>query len=290
MKFQQSQLRLNKETQMKKKLRFLHIPKTAGSTFSRILRNQYRGKRRFVFSGDNESDIKRFRELSMDEQKSIDLYTGHAPILTGLPEADGIPIITMLRDPVSRVKSFCQHVSEGKSPHLLKSFPPESFNLDDFLYSDNNEISNLQSRMLIDYEKYRAVPLLRTNHPEEMKEQALQNLFHKVSCYGIQEYFDESLILIASRLGWRMPFYEYRNRKDIKRLLKFEARHIKRIRELNSIDIDVYTAARSRLVKEINSKSYDKNRLITFKLMQKFMSPILHSYGLAGRAAMRLLR
>lgn len=272
------------------KLRFLHIPKTAGSTFSRILVNQYRGKRRFIFSGDNESDIKKFRELPIDEQKSIALFTGHAPILTGLPEADGIPIITMLREPVSRVKSFCQHVSEGKSPHLLKSFPPESFNLDDFLNSDNDEISNLQSRMLIDYEKYRAEPLLETNDPEEKKERALQNLFHKVLCYGIQEYFDESLILIASRLGWRMPFYEYRNKKDIKRLLKFEDSHVKRIKEINSIDIDVYKAARSRFVKEINSKDYDKNRLITFKLMQKFMSPILHSYGLAGRTAMRLLR
>lgn len=272
------------------KLRFLHIPKTAGSTFSRILRNQYRRKRRFVFSGDNVSDIKNFRELSKDEQKSIALFTGHAPILTGLPEADEILIITMLRDPVSRVKSFCQHVSEGKSPHLLKSFPPESFSLDEFLYSDNDEISNLQARMLIDHERHRAEPLLRTDDPEDMKEQALQNLFHKISCYGIQEYFDESLILFASSLGWSMPFYEYRNRKDMKRLLKFEDRHIKRIMELNSIDIDVYNAARSRFVKAINSKSYDKNRLVRFKLMQKIVSPILHSYGLVGRTTVRLFR
>ncbi|VAW65104.1 hypothetical protein MNBD_GAMMA09-2903 [hydrothermal vent metagenome] len=93
------------------KLRFLHIPKTAGSIFSSILKKQCRGKPDFVFTGDNEQDIRDFWGTSLDEQKAIVLFTGHASILTGIPEADDITIITLLRDPVSLVKSFCQHVS-----------------------------------------------------------------------------------------------------------------------------------------------------------------------------------
>jgi len=251
---------------------------------------QYRGKGHFKFSGDNSSDIKRFRALSQDEQESVGLFTGHAPILTGLPEADEIPIITILRDPIKRVKSFCQHVSEGKSPHLLNSFPPESFSLDEFLYSDNNEISNLQSRMLIDFDKYRKRPLIDSSSPAELKYVALDNLFNRIRCYGIQEFFDESMILFASRLGWHMPFYEYRNRKNIKRLLTFEDRHIERIRELNMVDIELYEAAKSRFLDAIQSESYDNGKLAVFKRMQKFVSPMLHLYGVVGRSTLRLFR
>ena len=57
------------------------------------------------------------------------IVLGHAPITTCIKEADSATIITFLRDPVERVKSFCQHVYEGKSLHLKDSFPPELFNL-----------------------------------------------------------------------------------------------------------------------------------------------------------------
>jgi len=269
-------------------LRFLHIPKTAGSTFSSILKKQYRGKANFIFTGDNALDHKRFRELTSDEQKAIVLFTGHAPVLTGIPEADNIDIITILRDPVSRVKSFCQHVSEGKSPHLVESFPPESFTLDEFLYSGNNEISNLQARMLIDYERHRVEPLVTSSSREELKNRAQENLFEKIRCFGIQEYFDESLILFADTLGWSMPFYEYRNRKDINRLLKFEDRHIERIRELNEVDIAVYQAAKERFLNKIESDDYNMRKLVIFKRSKKLVSSALHLYRQSGRTVLRL--
>ncbi|HEC27201.1 MAG TPA: hypothetical protein ENI67_07320 [Gammaproteobacteria bacterium] len=272
------------------KLRFLHIPKTAGSTFSSILTKQYRGKVSFEFSGDNELDIKRFRELSLDEQKAVVLFTGHAPILTGLPEADDIAIITILRDPISRVKSFCQHVSEGKSPHLVASFPPESFTLDEFLYSGNNEISNLQARMLIDYERHRVEPLVTSFSMQELKNRALENLFEKVRCFGIQEYFDESLILFADTLGWSMPFYEYQNRKDINRLLKFEDYHIERIQELNAVDIAVYQAAKEWFLDKIESDDYSRRKLAVFKQAKRIISPALHTYRQTGRTVVRFFR
>lgn len=272
------------------KLRFLHIPKTAGSTFSRILKKKYRGEANFVFSGDNDSDIKRFRGLSSGEQKAIVLFTGHAPVLTGLPEADDIAIITILRDPVNRVKSFCQHVSEGKSPHLLASFPPESFSLDKFLYSDNDEISNLQTRMLIDHERHSVEPLIRNPSPTEVRDRALENLFETVKCFGIQEYFDESLILFSDTLGWSMPFYEYQNRKNKKQLLEFEDRHIERIQELNAIDIELYHAAKEWFLARIESDDYNKNKLIDFKRANGYVSPILHIYRQIGRTIVRLFR
>jgi len=59
------------------------------------------------------------------------------------------------------------------------------------------------------------VQLLKNPSSEELKNRAVENLFEKTECFGIQEYFDESLILFADTLGWSMPFYEYQNRKDV---------------------------------------------------------------------------
>ena len=272
------------------KLRFLHIPKTAGSTFSRILRNQYGEKQRFNFKGKNDQDKERFSELSKDERDAIVLFTGHAPIVSGVEEADDIPIITILRDPVSRVKSFCQHVSEGKSSYLLEEFPPETFSLDSFLYSNNSELSNLQSRMLINYQKKGSHLLIDELTPEEIINTALDNLFNKLKCFGLQEYFDESLIQFASQLGWRTPHYEFRNVKNTKQLLTFEDRHIERIKELNAIDIVFYEVAKERFINVMESEEIYRKKYRSFKRTQKLASPVMKLYGDAGRFVKRKFR
>ncbi len=265
------------------KLRFLHIPKTAGSTFWRILRAQFKGKKYFLFKGKNIADIERYSALPESERKSIELFVGHAPLYSGVKEADEIPIITILRDPLSRIKSFCQHASEGKSAYLLDEFPPETFSLDEFLYSGNSELSNLQSRMLVNYEIDGSNLSGSTLTEDKLKVQALNNLFNKVACFGVQEYFDESLVLFADRLKWRTPYYEYRNRKNTSRLLTFEQRHIDRIIELNSVDIEVYTAARDKFEKLMTSDHRYKKKFEKFKRNQKLVLPLMGLYGGAGR-------
>lgn len=266
------------------KLRFLHIPKTAGSTFWRILRTQYKGRPYFTFKGDNPKDKERYSELSKDERESIAFFTGHAPIISGIKEADEIPIITILREPVSRVKSFCQYVSEGKSnSYLRKNFPPETFDLDEFLSSGYSELSNLQSRMLINYEKKGEELLIGSLSPEQIKLKALDNLFNRISCYGVQEHFDESLMVFTKKLAWSTPYYEYVNRKNVKRLIKFEDRHIQKIKELNSIDMEFYEAAKIRFNDIFESDVQYRNMCENFKRVQKVASPLLKIYGDAGR-------
>ncbi len=229
-------------------IRFLHIPKTAGETLSSILERVYAEYPDFYFTGDCRSDLARYRSLPDEEKRQVRLFHGHAPLTTGVEAIDAVPVVTLLREPVARVKSFCQHVSEGKSPHLVRDFPPEDFDLDAFLDSGDYELSNLQTKFLISQGDLEEIA-----DPATGKERALNRLFHRVDAYGLTEYFEESLAGFARRFGWNIPRYKRLNRKNSRRLIRFERRHIERIIELNRIDLELYQVARERFIQVARS-------------------------------------
>jgi len=247
------------------RLRFLHIPKTAGTTFTNILHRQYPAKRRFELNAHIASNLERFAALPEEERRNILLFTGHAPIISGLDEADNATIITFLRNPVSRVQSFCQHVFEGKSPHLIERFPPGKFSLDEFLGSGGHEISNVQTKMLINTGNCSSPALINQMSPGDARDLALDNLYNKVSHFGLQEYFDESLIIFSSELNWSMPVYYTRNTRKTGNRLKFEQRHLDKIAELNAIDIEVFDQAKEVFLRLRNSNKFDENKLLRFR-------------------------
>jgi hypothetical protein len=260
-----------------KRIRFLHIPKTAGTTFEHMLSRMYPGKL-FIFSGILNQDFEKYAKLSQDEKEKISLFTGHAPLITGIQEIDNTPTITLLRDPVERVKSFCQHVREGKSPYLLERFPPEKFNLDAFLDSGNQELNNLHARNILGNRDFNLLEI----PPRESVDQALALLQNYIVGFGIVEYFDESLLLFQKQFNWQWPFYLNLNIKDNTRILEFQDSHIEKIRNLNRIDIDIYQAACEIFENSLVTHSgfFDQN-LSRFKrrqiLFQKSVN--LHPYA-----------
>ncbi|MCD4750116.1 MAG: sulfotransferase family protein [Thermoanaerobaculales bacterium] len=269
-----------------KPLRFLHIPKTAGSTLIYILQRQFSGEIEFVFHGDIVSDTEKFDALSENDRGNVMLFTGHAPIRTGIKRADNATTITLLRDPISRVKSFCQHVSEGKSPYISDDFPSGIFCLDDLLESGNEELSNLQTKMLINHGSCASPRLLDTMPPSEAIASATDNLFNSVSHFGLLEYFDESMIIFSSGLKWKMPFYVSQNRKDKCKLVQFEQRHLRRIMELNFIDLEVYGIAKERFISMLETDEFDQKKLLRFQQINKYRSHAINS----GRRVIGVVR
>lgn len=237
---------------MTKKIRFLHIPKTAGSTFDECLFLQYLRpyllRRQFVFSGNFKADAKRIDAMSPAVLGRIAICTGHAPLTTGCEEFDVMPTVMLLRDPVERVKSFCQHVSEGKSPYLHDPATKGAFDLDDFLAGERFQLSNFQARLLLGREGYQ----LPAADSDTLVARAMENLESKLVCFGITEDFDRSLLLFREVLGWKSwPVYRSRNVSDQRALIRFEARHIARIEELNRIDIALYQLAREAFARRL---------------------------------------
>ncbi len=222
-------------------LRFLHIPKTAGATFTQILEEQY-PTNRFHFIGNPKNDIPRYHQLPPEEQASLKLVTGHAPAITGIDRVDSMPTVCFFREPVPHVQSFCQHVSEGKTANLLERFPPATFNLDDFLWKDINGTTNWQTRLILGNKDY--APRIRQNHKEAARK-AFDLIIARSIQIGLTEAFDESLGRYTKTFGWTLNGYQKKNVKDTARLLPWEPRHIARIEEINQADIELY-----RLVSE----------------------------------------
>lgn len=228
----------------KDKLRFLHIPKSAGSSFDEGLFALYIGayllRRRFIFTGNIERDRQRYLSLSPAKRGNIALYLGHAPRTTGILEVDQLPTITLLRDPVERVKSFCQHVSEGKSSAMGLGRTGPDMDLDDFLASGRIQLSNFQTRILLGENSYQ-LPQLDEG---ALVDSALQVLQDGLASFGLTEEFNRSMLLFQHTLGWKnAPPYRIRNTRNPRSLLRFEQRHVDKITELNKVDLRVYGAA-----------------------------------------------
>jgi hypothetical protein len=265
------------------KIRFLHIPKTAGSSFTQCLKRIYgRGRNFFGFTGKINEDLQRYAGLT--SKSDIRLFAGHAFRTVGIKEIDRLPTITILREPISRVKSFCQHVHEGKSPHLLRDFPPEGFYLEDFLSSGNEELDNLQVRILTGYRG----EITRQNGPQWVAK-ALEVLKNDITCYGIMENFDFSLMLFRLIFNWPWPTYRIKNRKRRSKRIDFKDEHLERIKELNFADIELYNVASGIFYEKINENEEKIHSGLTeFERHQRVFQMYSWIYGIAGRIRRKL--
>jgi hypothetical protein len=227
------------------KIRFLHIPKTAGTTFDECLFRQYLGpyllRRQFVFSGNIAADQRRLARMSEAALERIAICTGHAPLVTGCAQIDALPTVTLLREPVERVKSLCRHISEGKSPQIYCREKHGVFDLDALLGSGRIQLNNFQSRIVLGEGGYK----LPAASESALADRAMALLASRFVCFGLTGELDRSLLLFQRVLGWqKWPLYRSRNTSNPEVPLQFEARHIARIEELNRLDIALYERAR----------------------------------------------
>jgi hypothetical protein len=252
------------------RLRVLHIPKTAGTSLCNALARIYLGPE-FLFSGKLDADRERFRSLSGGKRRQIAFIRGHAPLRTGIPEVDGMPTVALLREPVSRMQSFCQHVWEGKSPHLVSTFPAGRFKLADFLNSGNPELQSLQTRLLIGREKWDEGLC-----PEVAAALAFEQL-KKIAAFGLVEHLNYSLLYMKRVFDWPwLPVPKKLNRKCKTHSLHFSTDHIQRIRDLNRADILLYQHASNLFLKRISRVSAPDLHIV----LERFRTRLL---GLVGK-------
>jgi hypothetical protein len=246
----------------RRKLIFLHIPKTAGTTLRTIINWQYPPRTTLIGSGFELRN--KLRNLPEQRRRKIRVLQGHMPF--GLHEYLSGPVdyITILRDPVDRVLStYCFILTRPMHP-LYEEVASMNMSLREFVNSERfPQVSNQQTRVISGG--------LRDNFSAQALEAAKSNLSTHFSAVGFTERFDESLVLFKRLLGWRNIYYYKRNvTRDRPRRCEIPNSTIRLIEKNNILDMELYEFATQRFNEALSEQgSSFQDEVCNFQRLNK---------------------
>ena len=230
---------------------FLHIPKTAGTTLSRIIRiktglwpmgNLLNHSLTFGHYQINpiEKRLEYIESLPEKQQRRIKLFQGHFGfgVHHQLPKPNFY--VTILRDPIERVISSYYQLRRGRPEDALA----KDMSFEEFVNSGADFgrflVDNGQVRSIIGTDGNPDGSPFDSLGPEHL-EKAKQNIAKHFAFVGLSERFDESALLLKQILGWKHCHYASANiAPNRKKLEEFPSHVIDRVRELNQLDIALY--------------------------------------------------
>ena len=213
---------------------FIHINKNAGSTLKYILRRSFKGghcdARIWPKQEKDEREIEKRVLTARDVTRTkfvnpwLQSVSGH--LVTGYSDLDqvkGMRLYTFLRDPVERTASHYQFFKR----HIPDVMPFEE-------WIKNPHYRNVQARKIAG---------------KDDGELAIKILTEKVSFVGMQEHFDESLVLMRKWIGSKAfdPHYKPRNvskTKAVANELTSNPKTLELLQESNQEDIKLYKYAK----------------------------------------------
>jgi len=252
--------------ELNKKLIFLHIPKTAGSTFHMILNKRYSKSDIYNIFGARYSDdeVKKFIALENSEKADIRLLKGHMPFGLHNYMPSKCSYITILRDPVERVISQYYYIKKNKHNPFHDQVENKSMSLQDFVTSGlSNGMNNTQCRFISgDFDKY---PYGQCT--DDLYIEVVNNINNFFVWIGITDRFDESVLVLSHLLGWSSPPYYIRENvsKIRKSVNKLDKDTIDIIKEYNIFDIKLYEFANKFLDDKISKIENFDEKLKKYK-------------------------
>lgn len=243
-------------TQQDRAVIFVHVPKAAGSTLRWIMDRQYTVQS--VYRCDMHlypSAFDEFRDMPEDERAKIRCLIGHLPY--GVHEYLAVPAsyVTVLRDPVDRFLSEYMYLRK-------KKWVAEQLDVDDRevesleAYVDmqvRRNAMNFQTRQIsgrVDFEH--GSPPFDESLSEDALETAKENLEKEFTVVGLQERFDESLLLMKRAFGWGNVCYLKKNvtsRPVLRNDISSRARNL--IERHNELDAQLVEFARKRFKEQV---------------------------------------
>jgi hypothetical protein len=211
-----------------KKLVFIHIPKTAGTSLRLLLESNYKESERIgIYSHENLDQ--RLAEALADPK--IKCIYGHFPLRPVVVESDAL-VMTLMREPIARSMSHYNHYSKRmneKHAKLMEGIEtPEDFTK---LVQSNNRQTAFLSGYLNQKEFLKDPTVL---------DMALKN-FDRLDAVGFTEHYAASIAYFGTILGWKNTQAEHHNKGGKKSV---EPGAI--WSTMNNYDLPLYAAALER--------------------------------------------
>lgn len=240
---------------------FVHIPKTGGTTLHNVLSRFYPASRSLHVSKVTTA----LRDVGMRraEQNTPFLIKGHLNIneVCGI---QGNYIFTFLRPPVSRVISHYFFLKEQPTVKHYEWLNSPQASIESFYaLKEKKDIDNCLVRY-IGGEHETPFGAIGAEHCER----AIARLQNGLNFIGLQEFYDESLIMLATDLGWSLPVYRTKNITAKKE--KVPDQTLEFIREANKWDLKLYDAAREIFMSRMSEMTpAQKRKLKTLRIANK---------------------
>lgn len=265
---------------------FLHVPKAGGTTLQSIIERHYRPSETF-FAGTLVQDaVQRLRKTDREVRAGVRLAAGHVPY--GLH--DDLPgqysYFTVLREPVDRVVSFFYFVRQNGAHYLHDFSSASGMALAQFMDSGASVmLDNAQTRLISGI--WDQVPYGELS-PDAL-ELARRRLRDRFDVVGLSERFDETLLILGRRYGWKHLYYRRQNvtarRPHVDTI---DAADRRAVAEHNRLDEQLYEYAQELFERQVRREGPGfPARLRRFRTMNRRIGPV---YSSGWRAVLKARR
>lgn len=267
-------------------LLFLHIPKTGGTTLRNIIARQFSNDVIFSIGPIINEAIQQFRELPHSSRSRLRLLQGHMAFGLHTYLDPPAAYFTLLRNPIERAFSDYYYVKTNHHHPLHEQVA--GMGMGDYLQSRlTGQLSNGQTRLLCGdcHQGELGIPGVRPLQTQDMHV-AIENLHKHFITVGLQERFDETLVLLKRKLRWKLPLYTKANvapaGSGVEALSESDRRLIA---QHNELDTQLYEAAARMFDQQIAAQGVGfRSEVMCFRLMnQLYQSYHRVRYGLQPR-------
>ncbi len=232
-------LKKQKEVQ-EKKFFFIHIPKTAGTSFKRMLESVFQENKIIPSKSDVIKfnglypQLKQLTDFEANRFTNADILIGHYPMIAGRLLGENIEYLTFLRNPVDRAVSNIFHMKRN-DPRYTDYTPEQIYNTGHWSYQ------NLQVRYLCD--RTDGISMRFTASHKLAKpavKLAIENL-NNIQFVGITEHFNASIQLLEKLYGWKLGKSLQLNTSGKK--YQVSNALLEKIKRDNALEFELYEAA-----------------------------------------------
>ncbi len=257
---------------------FLHIAKTAGTTFmDRIIKPQFHPDA--IYESRTYRPISELKKFPEKQKAKIKVLMGHFGYGWHRFLSQPSTYVTIFRDPVDRVISYYYFVRQYSDDPLRKE--AQKMGLKDFVSSGISiQLDNGQTRLISGIDNGPDETDVGFGHcSADHLELAKKNMREHFSFVGFTERFNESMILSKRLLGWDAPFY-IKKKVNRDRLSKKDIPNstLKCIEKYNELDIKLYKAAKEMYEEQViqQGQTFKKDLILynTFNKCYNFYLPV----------------